>query len=104
MNTPVPVPNQLLPIVPDLLRALSLGLESIPGWPALAGLVLNTGAALIERGEAAAGELAALSADVTIMVKSGLPPSADQLAGLQARSDAAHAALQNSTTLPPESA
>jgi hypothetical protein len=96
MNDPTPhsAPAQLLPIVPDLLRALSLGLQSVPGWPALAGLVLNTGAALIERGEAAAGELAALSADVSIMVKQGTAPSADQISRLEARSDAAHIALQ----------
>lgn len=89
-----PLIGQLMPLIPDFLRALGSGLELVPGWPTVAGVALSAGAALVERGEAAAGEFAALSADLQAMVKAGTEPTADQLASLQARSDAAHTTLQ----------
>ncbi len=81
-------------VLAGLMRALSvfapLGgaqgveLQKLLGYVAL----------LLEQGEAGRQALEQLSADVDVMVAQGRSPTAEELAALRGRSDAAHATIQ----------
>ena len=98
----------IIALIPDFLRALSAVLPVLGNKAAAIGSpfitvaeeVLSAGAALIERGEEGAGALAALTGQITAMGTSD--PTSDQWAQLKAQSDAAHASIQASEPLTPQ--
>lgn len=80
-------------VLAGLMRALSIFAVGGKHADQLHGL-LNTVAALLERGEAGRLALEQLCADVDVMVAQGREPTAEEWARLRARSDTAHAAIQ----------
>lgn len=86
--------NQSLVLVPDLLRVLAAAPASSSFLTPSIDSILNSIAAFIEQGEAGAAGLQALNDHIKAMVSAQRDPTADEWAELKARSDAAHAILQ----------
>lgn len=87
----------VLDLVPEFLRAVSVLSPSVGPW---LPPVLNTVAALVEAGDHGLADLAKLTAEIKAMADAGLAPTDDEWAAFQARSNAAHAAIQQ-VKLPP---
>lgn len=90
MNT---VTSTVLALIPDFLRAVATAANTTALAPTLDS-VLHIGASLVEAGEAGAAELQALTDHIKTMVVAGTDPTQDDWDALQARSDAAHALIQ----------
>lgn len=91
--------NTIIALMPAFLRAVG-GVISLlegtnafsEGFSSVAEEVLSAAASLVERGDEAANELAALTNSIVAMGPHD--PTQEQWADLEARSNAAHAAIQ----------
>jgi hypothetical protein len=87
--------NTLLELLPTFLRAVAdASVLYAPAYSTVISGVLTAGAALIERGEAAATELAALTTQIQAMVKAESDPTEADWAALKTASDTAHTQIQ----------
>ena len=73
----------------------------LSGMPADVRVLLQLGARLIERGEQAAADLAALTELVRVAVSEGRGLTAEEREQLRARADLAHARLQELASAAP---
>lgn len=83
-------------VLAAMLRALGL-LATDPAWGTKGEAIarfLALGALALERGEAGRADLEKLAAHIDTMVAQGREPTEGEWADLRARSDAAHAILQ----------
>lgn len=85
----------ILAIVPSFLRAITSASPVASSFISHSVEdILNAAATFIERGEAGAEQLKALTDQIKAMVAANRDPTADEWAALKARSDAAHAIIQ----------
>jgi len=91
MGTTVALFASLLQVVAGLLPGLK---DGDPRFLA-AGKILQLAGALTADTVKARDALAALRSQVELMAEEGRPPTEDEWAALKARSDAAHAAIQD---------
>lgn len=91
----------ILSLIPAFLRAIASAPAASSFLSPHVDALLLAAASLIERGEAGATELEALTAQIEAMIEANRDPTPEEWAALHARSDAAHAILQASDGTPP---
>lgn len=86
-----------LTLIASLLSGLSVAARNpvFSGAGVAISSVLQLAATLVERGEAGAEELKKLTEEIKAMVEDGRQPTAAEWKALRARSDTAHAILQD---------
>ena len=87
----------ILPLVPELLRTIATAAQSFLG--PVVSEVMSAAPALIESGDAGAVALNDLTLQIKGMIAAGRDPTEAEWNALKARSDAAHAVIQD--TAPP---
>lgn len=88
----------LLQLLPTFLRAVS---DIVSWWPSLDSVVshvLTTAAALVAAGETGSAELSALTTQIRSMADGAGGPTVEDWNSLKARSEAAHATIQQPLT------
>jgi len=99
VSTPNPTVTTILDLIPAFLRAIASAPAASSFLTPQVDAILLAGAALIEHGDAAAQELAAFTAQIEAMVAAKRDPTPDEWAALEARSNTAHAIIQELGTV-----